>query len=134
MDGREIKMTADKGRGVFATKNFKRGSLMIVEKSIVDVFETTNPKVEMAEMLSEVNFKGIQFLRIANLYDGKENIHCPLTDIFFRNNYKSYPQEEISLERLKKIVQLNTFATNPPAPKNCLLFCFCSFINHSRSN
>jgi len=34
LDGVEVKMTKDKGRGVFASKNLKRGELLIVEKAI----------------------------------------------------------------------------------------------------
>jgi hypothetical protein len=33
--GVEIKMTSDKGRGVFTTKSFKKGELIAAEKSIV---------------------------------------------------------------------------------------------------
>ena len=35
LDGVEIKMTPDKGRGVFASKDLKRGELIIVEKAIM---------------------------------------------------------------------------------------------------
>jgi electron transfer flavoprotein alpha/beta subunit len=34
LDGVEIKMTPDKGRGVFATKPLNRGDLIAVEKAV----------------------------------------------------------------------------------------------------
>ena len=37
----EIKMTKDRGRGLFVTKDFKKGEIILVEKAIIDIlFET----------------------------------------------------------------------------------------------
>ena len=35
--GVEIKITKDRGRGLFAAKSLKKGELLIVEKAIADV-------------------------------------------------------------------------------------------------
>lgn len=32
-------MTADRGRGIFATKDLSKGELVIVEKALVEAFE-----------------------------------------------------------------------------------------------
>jgi len=37
IQGVKLKMTKDKGRGVFASKDLKRGDLLVVEKSIAEI-------------------------------------------------------------------------------------------------
>ena len=37
IQGVEIKMTKDRGRGVFASKPLKKGDLLVVEKAIAEV-------------------------------------------------------------------------------------------------
>ena len=36
IQGLEIKMTSDHGRGLFATRNLKKGELLIVEKPVIN--------------------------------------------------------------------------------------------------
>ena len=42
--GVEIKMTPDKGRGVFATASLKKGELLIVENAVAESFPDDYPQ------------------------------------------------------------------------------------------
>ena len=37
IEGIEIKMTKDKGRGVFASRDLKKGDLLVVERAVAEV-------------------------------------------------------------------------------------------------
>ena len=112
--GVEIKMTPDKGRGVFASRPLKKGELLVVENAVAETFPDDYPaggaanpakyeskryqinsaQTELVTKCSNLmKLKGIQGLRISYLYDGSKmrNLRVPPIDIFYKNNYKGHP-------------------------------------------
>ena len=98
-------MTKAMGRGVFANRFIKEGTLIIVEKGLIDTrslksFDESDTdqkanieqrKKALVKQLSEIaKLKGIEALRMSYLYDGTdpEAIGIPSTDIFLDNHYK----------------------------------------------
>ena len=59
IQGLEIKMTEDMGRGIFAAKDLRRGELLVVEKSIADAIDDGD------ELGIQFNYKNS-----SNIYDG----------------------------------------------------------------
>ena len=100
-------MTNDgKGRGVFASKPLKKGTLIIVEKAVAEAehanmqdvhtyADKTSKLIRIADKVYEgelvkkclelSELKGIDALRLSYLYDGtnKESLTIPPIEVFF---------------------------------------------------
>ena len=77
--GLELKMSENnEGRGLFATRDIKKGELLIVEKALAHVSEKeflmnkdSNPIEDFAlKLVYLLEFRGIEAVRIGHLYDG----------------------------------------------------------------
>ena len=80
----EVKMTKDKGRGVFAKCDIPRGELIVVEYALAEVFLdadslTTDHTISQAKIkgLADgcqfiANLKGVEALRLNYMYDGRD--------------------------------------------------------------
>ena len=84
-----------------------------------------------------VELKGVEALRLSYLYDGSENLPLPPVDIFVKNNYKKHDFENISREKLCRIIALNSLCStkrskNGPSVVKSSIFPFMTFINHAR--
>ena len=95
LDGVEIKMTSGKGRGVFASKDLKRGELIVVEKAIAESIQDETcegfdkddvqknvraSQLALVKACTEIaDLKGIEALRLSYLYDGskKDELKLP---------------------------------------------------------
>ena len=79
-------MTQEKGRGIFASKPIMKGELISVEKPIACGASTLIVAEELTEL---VQLKGIQALRLNQMYDGEsKDLKIPSIEIFTRNNYR----------------------------------------------
>jgi len=134
VNGVQIKMTEDRGRGVFATRFLKKGTLIAVETAAVEAldYKTSDAaKTTLVEKCADVaKLKGVEALRMSYLYDGTPNSKIPPLDIFVQNNYQQYSIPDISKEKLAKIVKYNCFYDDEAEKPENALFCFQSFINH----
>ena len=94
VNGVQIKMTEDRGRGVFATRFLKKGTLIAVETAAVqalDAAKSDAAKAALVEKCADVaKLKGVEALRMSYMYDGTPNTNIPPPDIFVQNNYKKY--------------------------------------------
>ena len=94
VNGVQIKMTEDRGRGVFATRYLKKGTLIAVETAAVEALDyqtSVTAKSFLTEKCADVaKLKGVEALRMSYLYDGTPNTKIPPLDIFVENNYKKY--------------------------------------------
>jgi hypothetical protein len=117
-------MTKDKGRGVFVTKNLRKGHLICVEKALVDAVQDDKQGIltfidpvtmldsthsDLVKACSDLaSLKGLEALKLTYMNHGTENHQIPPMSIFGNNNYKMYhPIEDISIDRIGKIVKLN---------------------------
>ena len=106
IQGVEIRMTEDRGRGVFATKDLKRGELIVVDKAIAEVTlekilivlsftdkkkEFDGSHTELVKQCQKIALnKGNQALIMSYLFDDrdKRDLKIPPLDIFLKNEYK----------------------------------------------
>lgn len=128
-----------KGRGVFTTKPIKCGEMIFAEKPITtwsEFIDMKRPDMQRPDLkkLSElVKLKGIEALRLNQLYDGdsKDNLKIPPIDIFTRNNYKHHLIADISIAKLQRICWPNVVSINKD---DLALYGFQSFLNHEQNN
>ena len=87
-------MTEDRGRGVFATRYLKKGTLIAVETAVVEALDhaaSDAAKTALVDKCDRVaKLKGAEALRMSYLYDGTPNSKIPPLDIFVQNDYKKY--------------------------------------------
>jgi hypothetical protein len=91
--------------------------------------------MNMVAKLSElVQLKGIDALRLNQLYDGssKEDLKIPPIEMFTKNNYKDYKIADMSTIQLQKICCFNVFDVTPENESTTCdaLYAFYSFFNH----
>jgi len=65
IQGAKIRLTEDRGRGVFASRPLKYGELIVVEKAVAEA-PTQDALIEKCTNL--IRFKGIEFLRMSYMY------------------------------------------------------------------
>ena len=155
----EIKITPDKGRGVFASKPLNRGDLIVVEKAIALSEEHLGKNItylsnaftagpfDLIRKCAEVyKLKGLDAVRLTYLFDGdkKKDLKVPPLSLFTDNHYKQYMAdlpETIKDATIKEILAFNGSKSQTPMRKdnihhqsaNSVLFSFRSFINHNRN-
>ena len=121
INGLELRQTKSEGRGLFAIKPIKKGSLLIVEKAIAAGIQEIKPNLKAQDvmiMLAEkfhnlCTLKNHTVYRLNHLFDGSPGeMCCPQVDDFINPKYKGFEIEDISLERLKKIFHYNSFCAN----------------------
>jgi hypothetical protein len=87
-----VKMTADKGRGLFANKSFKRGTLIAIDRAIAEGREDTKAMVckELVDKLLALQAKdGWERLRLSYLFDNTEKeLKVPKMNVFTTFKYK----------------------------------------------
>ena len=153
----EIKMTPDRGRGIFATKLLKMGDLVLVESAVagvvqnrqmLDGFNLATCHIEkrhvkqLQEDLREeltkncidvAQLKGVEAYRMSFLYAGgdKSDLKIPPLDIFTDNHYKKYNIPDINCKHIQDIIKHNETLQLEQSDMKNALFCFKSFINHS---
>jgi len=117
MDGVEIKMTPDKGRGVFASKPLNRGDLIAVEKAIALSEEHMGKNITylsnaftagpagLIRKCAEVQLKGVDAVRLSYLFDGdkKKELKVPPMSLFTDNHYKKH-QADLPMDIPDKIM------------------------------
>lgn len=132
VQGLEVKMTRNMGRGLFATRAIVKGELLIGEKAIAFGKETfpdggDATKRELQRSLSPdrtihygdqtdlikqctdlSKLKGIDALRLSHLFDGSmydlKRKPLPPLEIFVRNHYQQYEIPDVSVEKMSRIV------------------------------
>lgn len=67
--GIEIKFSEKHGRGLFATKDFKKGELILGEKATA--FAKGDENSLLVKCFDIVEYGGIEALRLSYLFDGK---------------------------------------------------------------
>ena len=86
--GCEVKLTGDhRGRGVFTTREFKKGELIIVDKAIVSC---ANQEELTKRCLGISKLQGVEALRLGFLYDNNKATTkiIPPVDVYWKNHYK----------------------------------------------
>ena len=80
-------VTNDKGRGLFATKDFKKGDLLLVEKALAGPMDEPRLQATLWEYAKE---KRVEALRLNYLYDGREtkDLKIPPMELFLRDEFK----------------------------------------------
>ena len=95
-------------------------------------------ETELVKICSDIcSYKGIDAYRINQLFDGeedKEDLEVPEIKIFTENKYKHLEIPDISIDKLSNIIaqNRNVFTETNHKSKVTQLYCFKSFINHSR--
>ena len=156
-NGVQVKLSKERGRGIFAEKDIKKGELIIVEKpiAVVEKMVLSDEKLGSKELkklcndriteltekcLALYKLKGIEALRLSYLCDG-ENINesIPPDNLYVSSAYKKYKLKKLSERTIANIVVKNNFGGSVPSPSdenaihsNALLLGLVSFMNHSK--
>ena len=141
-DGVEVKMTPKCGRGMFATKNFKKGDVVIAEKAIA----SGTYGADLISKCSKIyEIKGAKAIRLSYLYNGGDKFTIiPNLEIFTKNTYRYHaalPDLEAKTspisthDQMKSITKFNRFTNAKEANRNITyIFGLKSLINHSMKN
>ena len=118
-----IKMTEEKGRGVYAAKDLNEGTLILVEKSIAEYVGESDTGLSQMEKKSLeeimhrdlvlqcekwVKYKGLEALKLDYIYDGETPLNkltMPPTDIYRSYKHQQYSLPSVSTARLHKIIK-----------------------------
>ena len=69
-DALDIKMTKEKGRGIFATEFIMKGTLLIVERAIAESEENGEDETLICKCSNLLDLKGVKCLRLCTLSFG----------------------------------------------------------------
>lgn len=102
VNGLQQKMVPAEGRGLFATRDLKKGELLIAEKALAvgKGKHQVNDLVDNCIELSKL--KGVHALRLNALWNGdKDDLKVSGLGIFVKNNYRQYKIPDIPVKKIE---------------------------------
>jgi len=150
----EIKMSKDKGRGLFAKQDIKQGALLIVEQAVsfgsqhvdatgysfsgykedlYDVHDIAHVD-QLCRLSNLTSLGGVEAARVSTLFDGSEAScqEIPPIELFVNRDYDKEQVPYLSADKLQKIIKYNTFSEKREERKVDTLYCLKSYLNHGR--
>ena len=112
--GLDIKLTKDKGRGIFAARDLCKGDLLVVEKAVAEAYQDNlqlhkgisindSSYTSMMKQCQEIaRGGGVEAIRLSYLYDGtnKDELEIPPIEVFVNNHYRKWQIPDMHIKQL----------------------------------